>query len=141
MKVRLNDNNGVCLGINKIIPEITWYTFIACLLVYIISGSKITFSTLAFHLNSNRVFKVLLFHKYTWVSQKFCNIFLTLHTVWQLLMLLPKLCRWWTMQDCEILSLPDTLWVLLTGFLSMAWRMAMESMQCTTLAHQLPLYF
>ena len=39
-------------------------------------------------------------------------------------MLLPSS---WKSLDCEMLSLPDTLWELLAGFASMAWSTASES--------------
>ena len=55
----------------------------------------------------------------TWVSQKFCNISFRWGTIQQLWML----CQVW-----EMLNLPDTLWVLLSGFASMAWSTASESM-------------
>ena len=34
---------------------------------------------------------------------------------------------WWTTTDCETSTSPDTLYVLLTGFASMAWSTVLES--------------
>ena len=42
-------------------------------------------------------------------------------TIRPLRMPLPMWWRWLTTLDCEMLSLPDTLWVLLAGFTSMSW--------------------
>ena len=61
------------------------------------------------------------------MSRKFCNILIMWGTIRQLRMLLPRLWRWLTTPDCKMLTLPDTLWVILTGFASMAWSMALES--------------
>ena len=48
--------------------------------------------------------------------------------IWQLWMLLSSLLRWQATLDCEMLSLPDTALILLTGFASIVWNMASESM-------------
>ena len=47
---------------------------------------------------------------------------------WQFRMLLLKLWGWRTTLDWEMLNLPDTLWVILAGFVLMAWSRASESM-------------
>ena len=39
---------------------------------------------------------------------------------------LQNLWRWWSTLDCEMLSSPDTLWMLLTRFFYMAWNTASE---------------
>ena len=63
----------------------------------------------------------------TRLSQKFCNILVTWDTIWQLLMLWPRLWRWWTTLNCEIHSSSDTLQVLLTKFFFMVLSTALES--------------
>ena len=62
----------------------------------------------------------------TWVSQKFCNILVTSGTIWLLQILLLMLWTWWSLLNCVMLSLPDTLQMLLTEFSSMAWSMSPE---------------
>ena len=59
--------------------------------------------------------------------QKLLNILVKLSTIWQIWMLLLRLWRRLTTPSCKILSLPDTLWVLLTEFASMAWSIASKS--------------
>ena len=56
----------------------------------------------------------------TRTSQKFCNILVVCGSIRQLLMLLPRSCRWWTTLDSEMQSSPDTLRVILTGFASLS---------------------
>ena len=56
------------------------------------------------------------------MSQKFCNILVTWETIWQLRMYLPRLWRWRTALDFEILGSPYTL-----RFVSMVWSTASES--------------
>ena len=65
---------------------------------------------------------------FTRVSQKFYNILVIWGTIWALQMLLLWLRRWQTTLDCKILSLPDTLWVLLSRFASVDWSTALKSM-------------
>ena len=64
---------------------------------------------------------------YTRMSQRFCNILVTRRTISKLLMLLLMLWRWRTTLNCKISNSPDTLLLLLTGFISMAWSMVEES--------------
>ena len=56
---------------------------------------------------------VTILHYKTRVSQKFCNIWGTIQQSW---ILLQRSWRWWTTLHWEMLSSPDTLQVLLTGF-------------------------
>ena len=62
------------------------------------------------------------------MSQRFCNILVTRDTIQQLWMILLRFWRWWTTLDCQMLSSPDILCMSLTGFASVAWSTAMESM-------------
>ena len=62
------------------------------------------------------------------VGQKLCSILVMWGNFRQLLILLLRFWRWWTTLDWEMPSLPDTLWVLITGFVSLDWNMALESM-------------
>ena len=50
------------------------------------------------------------------VKQKFSNILVMCGTIQKFGMLLPRSWRWQTTLDCEMLSSPDTLPVLLAGF-------------------------
>ena len=61
------------------------------------------------------------------LSQKFCNILVIWGLIWCLWMLLSMSWRWQTTLYCEILSLLDTLQVLLTRLTSMAWSMTLKS--------------
>ena len=45
-------------------------------------------------------------------------------TIWQPWMLLPRLWKWRTTPDCEMLSSPDTLRLVLIEFSSLAWCVA-----------------
>ena len=55
---------------------------------------------------------------------------ISLRTIWKIQMLLPRLWRWWTIQYCEMPSLPDTLWMLLTRFALMYNSMASKIHIC-----------
>ena len=61
------------------------------------------------------------------VTQNFCNSLVMKGTIQQVWILLPKSWNWWTTLDGETLSSPDTLLVLLTGFISMAWSTDLKS--------------
>ena len=57
------------------------------------------------------------------VLQYFGSMWGSIHHLWMLLLR----SRWWTILDCEMLSLFDMLWMLLAGNTSMAWGTALES--------------
>ena len=61
---------------------------------------------------------------YTWESQIFCKIFVRWETVWQLLILLSKLGKWWTTVKYEKTSSSNTLRMLLKGNDSMCYLIA-----------------
>ena len=66
-----------------------------------------------------------------WVNQKFCNILVTWGTIRQHHLLLPKSWKWRTTLVTEMPRSPDTLPVLLAGFIFVTWNTASE---CTVLA-------
>ena len=62
----------------------------------------------------------------TKLGQNFWKILVMGCTIWQLWILLLRLWRWWNTMDYEMPSFSDTLWVLLTRFISGNWRAVLE---------------
>ena len=57
----------------------------------------------------------------SWGSQKFCNILVTLNLIRQIWMLLSMSWKWGTMLHLEMPNSPDTLWMILNGFVYRPW--------------------
>ena len=74
------------------------------------------------------IYVYIYIYIYIWLSQKFCNILLTWGMIQQVWMFLPRLWRWKAPLSCVMPNSPNTLWVLVTRFVSMGWSTASESM-------------